>query len=357
MKYPVVGLILVFLMLWGNRLIVFGHNDGGKDDKCTTPPISDSICCKSAADFNNQGAGSTPLTACTAISNCRLLETACTSPIAGEVCQTVFYNKCADSCIYGADSLSCPLVQATACGTGAARATSLVSAPSQAAGSKFGTSGGVCVIDPKAAFVSFKIPTYEELKSIHFTQAKTIAGLVIKNASLTGDKTQADIPLTSTGNHLYHVTGNLNLTANIPGNQTGVIFVDGNLNIGPISGKRLTHGSPSTGLVLVVGGNVNIDQDITMVNAVIISAGVICTASAGTPPSCPPGFTTPLTKASGQLIINGSLINLDPTKQIRFRRTLTNNSQPAELVVAQPKYLAILRDIFSDTLQKWSELP
>lgn len=235
------------------------------------------------------------------------------------------------------------------CGGGTpARATGLVSAPAKDDKTKFLTSGA-CIIDPKVAFAPFKIPTFDDLKSLYYTQATT-SSTVTKHAVLTGDKTEKDIPLTDT-DHLYTISDNLTISNNITGNQSGVIFVDGNLTIKP-SNNKLTHGSTTSGLMFVVRGDVNINQSVTRVDAVIISEGIICTAFDGT--ICPSGLTDPAT--TSQLIINGSLISLKSDKPIKFRRTLSDNSQPAEVINHQVKYLVILRNLISDTYQKWSEV-
>lgn len=166
------------------------------------------------------------------------------------------------------------------------------------------------------------------------------------------DATEADIPLGDNTDHIYYMKGNLNIRNNISGNQSGVIFVEKDLTIGPIPGNKLIYGTASSGLVFVVRGNVNILKDITQIDGVIISEGIICTAYEGT--ACLNGTTiTP------QLVINGSLVSLNPTAAtpIQFRRNLADNTQPAELINHQVKYLVILRDLLSDTLQKWSEIP
>lgn len=177
----------------------------------------------------------------------------------------------------------------------------------------------------------------------------------VKCPPLVGDKNEGDIPLTNS-DHVYHINGNLTIGNNIPGNKTGVIFVDGNLLINP-SSKKLTDGGANSGLVFVVKGDVNIDKDVTQVDAVIISEGTICTAYDGT--SCLDGNTpTP------QLEVNGSLISLNGAADaIKFRRSLgetgalKDSTDPAEKINHQVKYLVILRDLLSDTYQKWSEIP
>lgn len=234
--------------------------------------------------------------------------------------------------------------QTSNCGSGTTqRAQGLVTAPSLSAGSNFSTSGA-CIIDPKTAFAPFRIPGFEDLKSLYFDQSKAA------KVTLSGDQT-GGIDLT-VKDKIYYISGNLSLDnpSDIAGNQSGVIFVDGDLTIAP-SSNRLTHGTANSGLVFVVGGNVQIGKDVTLVDAVIIAKGIICTAYDGT---CPSANIETL-----QLVINGSLIsiNQEDSTPIKFRRTLTDNSQPAEKINHQVKYLVILRDLLSDTLQRWSEIP
>lgn len=196
------------------------------------------------------------------------------------------------------------------------------------------------MIDPKAAYAPFKIPTYNDLKSIYYGQSKAQKS-TITTLSPVADK------------NVYLREGDLTISAGISGSGIALIFVDGNL----IITSNLTYGAaPSNGLVFVVSGNVYIAQGVNRVNGVIISQGEICTASQGSPPTCPAGLTDGLSP-SQSLVVVGSLINLDPAKPIRFRRNLTSNAGPAEQIVHQAKYLVLLRDIFSSTLQKWSEIP
>ncbi len=235
-------------------------------------------------------------------------------------------------------------IRGASCTDGPTRATGLVTSPTLSG--SFGTSSGACVIDPKSApFLPFKIPTYEDLKSLYYDQANTL--LVDKHPALTGDKTQNDIPMTGSTNNLYYLTGNLNITSNISGDQTGVVFVNGNLNIGPMSSNKLNFGNSNSGLVFVVRGDIIIDPSVTQIDAVIISSGTIYTAGAG----C---FTNAV-PSNNSLTVNGSLIALSDQTQIKFCRKVP--SMAGELINHQPKYLVILRNIFSDTLQRWSEVP
>lgn len=145
---------------------------------------------------------------------------------------------------------------------------------------------------------------------------------------------------------LYNVSGNLILDSNITVSEIGMIFVDGNLSIN----TNLTHNNNNAGLVFVVKGDVAIAPSVTQVDAVLISSGIIYTAGAGCSHNSPVN--------TSQLIINGSLVSLDGSKNIEFCRTLEsgNRTTPAERINQQPKYLVILRDLYSETLQKWSEI-
>lgn len=228
------------------------------------------------------------------------------------------------------------------CGSGdPVRSNGLVTTPSVAG--KFATSGG-CIVDSKVIFLPFKIPTYDELKSLYFTQAKS-SSFATKEAVLQGDKDQGDIPLTGRNDHLYNVNGNLTISGNIPGGQTGVVFVDQDLTINPHSHRLTTP--DNAGLVFVVGGNVIIDPEVTQIDAVIIAQGAIYTAGLNCGPSRV--ITSPLT-------INGSLIALSEQNLIKFCRKLPINTPPAEIINQQPKYLILLRNLFSVTTQKWSEV-
>ena len=228
----------------------------------------------------------------------------------------------------------------------------LVSARGLTSGSKFGNTSNVCVLDPKAAFASFKIPTYDDLISIHYTQVKS-SNTVTKHQALSGDKTQGDILFDGSTDHLYYIDGNLDLRDPVTGSKTGIVFVEKDLNIR----GNFTYGTDLTGTVFVVKGNVNIDSSVNQINAVLISEGVICTAYDFADHLCPPGFTT-LLPSSQRLVVNGSLISLDSTKPIRLRRSLIKNHLlAAEFINHQPKYLVILKKLLSYTYERWAEIP
>ncbi len=211
------------------------------------------------------------------------------------------------------------------------RAQGLVTSPSISG--KFGTTGG-CAIDAKVAFVPFKIPTFADLKSLYYDQSKAH-----KTTSLKGNNSDY---IYTTGDNLI-----IDNPSDITGNNTGLIFVDKNLSIT----KDIKGNNSKSGIVFIVGGDVIIDQSVTQIDGVIISSGKIYTAGTG----C--SNTLPVTTSA--LTINGSLISLNQSDSvpIKFCRTLSNNNNPAEIINAQPKYLVILRDLMSDTYQKWSEIP
>ncbi len=241
-----------------------------------------------------------------------------------------------------ASSSTCPT-------SGSIVSDSLVQAGSQTTGGKIYSTIGTCVIDPQAAFVSYKIPTYEELKSIYYTQAKTLP-TINKHSALSGsDFTQSNIPLTSPNDHLYYLPGNLTINGPLSGSTTGIIFVDGNLNIN----NNINYGTGTTGVVFIVKGDINIDIGVTLINAVLISGGTICTAYES---GCPTDYSDPA--GTSQLVVNGSLISISQdtsNQKVILRRSIFDNTQPAEKINQQAKYLVILTNLFTQTLNITSE--
>lgn len=242
------------------------------------------------------------------------------------------------------------LAQSSAClGATPFRADGLVDTPNLSG--KFNTSSGTCVIDPKASFANFKIPSFDDLKVQFYTQAQNSSTItkhteVASPQNLPGGK----IDLGGNKDHLYSFSDNVTITSNsnFTGNNNGVIFVSKDLTIGPLDNNQLTIVSDTTGLVFVVGGNVNIDSSVTRIDAVIISSGTIYTAGNG--------CHTSQTAVGNTLIINGSLISLNPIAPIQFCRKLPTNNSPAEIINWQAKYLAILNNLFAAPFQKWSEI-
>ncbi len=226
-------------------------------------------------------------------------------------------------------------------------ATGLISAPiiNSLPGTFGGSTSGACVVDPGSAFAPFKIPSFNDLKSLYYDQAKSTSS--ISKTKIIGDATNTNLNFTLI-NNLYDITGNLTINSANPGTGTGsgIVFVEGNLNIT----GNYTYGTGTTGTVFVVSGTVNIAQAVTRVDAVIIAGGTICTASQ-LDNSCPSQ-----NQPSSQLIINGSLISLTTSSPIKFRRTLAVNNIPSEKINHQIKYLVILRNTIVSTIQRWSEI-
>ncbi|MBI2196011.1 hypothetical protein HYU45_00170 [Candidatus Daviesbacteria bacterium] len=230
-------------------------------------------------------------------------------------------------------------VNATNCGNGLPRAEGLVTTPILEG--KFGTTGKCATgntVTPlrEVEFRPFKIPTYEDLKSLYYTQSKV--KVAPKSDSVL-------LPETEEGKVFSYTASEVNINDIYRYDKTAVIFIEGNLNIN----KNIitAPAAPTKGLVLVVKNNINIDKAVNQIDAVIISSGNIYTAGA----AC----STNLIPANA-LTVNGSLVSLNPGK-IVFCRTLNNNSQAAEKINNQPKYLVILSNLFATTLQKWSEIP
>lgn len=244
--------------------------------------------------------------------------------------------------------------QSTNCsgGSSVTRADGLVTTPSLSG--IFNTSSGRCITnEQRASYVAFKIPTYGDLKSIYYTQTNP-PSTATKHAPVVSlsDLPSSKIDVGGITDHIYSFTGDLNIASpsDFSGNNTGIIFIDKNLNFGPsLPSNKFKQGNKDSGIVFVVGGDVVIDTNLTEMDAVIITSGIIYTAGSG----CSTSSVT-----ASQLNINGSLISLNDQKPINFCRKLTNNlTQPAEKINWDPKFLAILKDLFADSLQKWSEIP
>lgn len=214
------------------------------------------------------------------------------------------------------------------------RAQGLISAQSFSAAAKFGNLIKKCAVDTNSAYA--EIPDYSDLKSTFYTKAKDTDGKkqVLNNETLN---VASDVQ----NQKLYLRAGNLTIPAGSY-TTTAVLFVDGDVNI---TGNL--QGSLTGGWVILAGGNINISPTVTRVDAILISSGTICTAAATA--ACD------VTTAS-QLVVNGSLVSLNSNMPIKFARTLTNNSTtPAELINQQPKYLAIMNNLFTQTLSITSE--
>lgn len=231
----------------------------------------------------------------------------------------------------------------------------LISTPdisgSQVSGNnKFSNPLGICATGTdKISFAPYKIPTYDDLKSMYYTQSKATK-VPSNNTNIS--------PITSSDDRkiFNYTASDVNINGTYNYNGTAVIFVEGNMII---KGDIRAHDPAIQGLVFVVKKDVIIDKSVAQIEAVLISSGHIYTAvdtGGGSSPPYSCSHASPI--AVRKLTVYGSLISLDESKTIEFCRTLGANDDttPAEVINQQPKYLVILRDLFSDTLQKWSEI-
>jgi len=200
----------------------------------------------------------------------------------------------------------------------------------------------ICVTGTQAAsYREFKVPSYQNLEDQFYTLSRSGAK---KNNPLPSGSSSAPAGWNGlAGDGIYKQTTTVYL-GGVAGTGTQVIFIQGDLNItGDINyADPLAAGSESSGLVFIVSGNINIAPTVTKINAVLISSGLICTATSDFSNSTCNNQTD-----SQQLVINGSLISINqmPLTEpaIRLARSLEVNTNPAEVVNKQPKYLYNLR--------------
>lgn len=229
---------------------------------------------------------------------------------------------------------------------------------------------GSCLIGQAAKLPQFSIPTYEEMLSIYFDQSKSNQKTTI-TTSLNGVLSSSNkINVNHPDGSLYHIVGNLNIlkknnnvsdiTNDIVGDKVGVIFVDGDLLFAP-QGNKLEYNHDQGGLVFIVKGTIFINKDVTQVDAFLIAHGGFCSTSTGVLTSNPSTIScNPPSTSSLQLVINGSVIFLKTGTEARpkFHRETRSqqNVPPAEVINYQPKFLVILKDIFSRDQSIWSEI-
>lgn len=209
---------------------------------------------------------------------------------------------------------------------------------------KFRSDVGKCIIGSGAAQADYELHTYEGLKGKFYDRS---------NSPAKEPKPVTSLPRTFTENKIYRADGNITVSNSPTGQGAVVVFIDGNLTIDvnlvyPPSAGNADAG----GLVFVVKGDIYINKDVTRVDSVLISSGTICTAYV----DVGEGLSSCTATETEQLVVNGSLISLDSAKPISFVRTFEVNEEPAEIINWQPKYLVILKDIFSETLHRWSEV-
>ncbi len=234
--------------------------------------------------------------------------------------------------VVAATLLPTPSLAQTSC-TSSANNEGLISALSVGGGT-FGNSAQTCVLDPQSVYREFKVPSYTDLEDQFYTLSRSTA----KRSAQLGN---GDLTLADDGIYLQTSTQTINSVGPTTGGGVQIIFIRGDLNI--IGNITYAGTNPNSGIVFVVSGNINIYSNVTRVNAVLISSGIICTAYESG--ACLTGTTiTP------RLTIDGSLISLNKTdlapgtSAIKMVRNLANNILSAEKINKQPKYLYILRN-------------
>lgn len=196
----------------------------------------------------------------------------------------------------------------------------------------------------RATIPTFAIPSYSQIKSIYYDQTKTS---IAQKYSLPGGSSQANLDLTSGSlDVLYYIKGDFNINGDIvSGNKTGVIFVDGLVNI--TANLTYAKNDPNHGLVIIAQKGIRVSPSVTEIDALLMTYDQFCSAWNG---ACNPDYyiSNPL-NPNDYLTIYGSLVSLSPTTPPAFVRALKDNIHAAETIEYQAKYLVILRKIFSRT--------
>lgn len=218
----------------------------------------------------------------------------------------------------------------------------------------FGNPTGQCVIDPKAAYANFKVPDYNELKSVFFTQNTTANKMTVSTTgtpNCPGGLSTGSVYLrnmTFPSNSIVNVqcqsTRFDDAGANGPfavagTTRTVIVFAENHVYID----SNLNYGGSAYGLVIIAKGDVYIAGTVRTINAIIVAEGNIYTTTAGVP-------ITSTVPNSQQLVVNGSIINFAKnSNRIYFNRSLADNSIPAEVVNFQSKFLVLLRGLMTQS--------
>lgn len=256
------------------------------------------------------------------------------------------------------------------------KADSLISSGDTANGIVgLGNPGGVCIVNNAAGFSQTDIPSFADFKQLFYLLPKSLPNTVATKpkfnypAEIARDTTEADFNNTggetaaNGGNTVYSVHGNTTIGSGmtLQPSSTVVIFIDGNLNINADI-KQQVNNNKAVGIVFVVNGVVNVASSVVQIDAAILAYGdaapatgySICTSleSGG---NCPQSAAAVVPNTQ-KLIVNGLLASLDPAEPIRFRRNLQNNTEAAEQVLYDPRYLVLLKDVFSQAKKIESEV-
>lgn len=213
-----------------------------------------------------------------------------------------------------------------------ARVKGLITASTIDGSSKFyrDTTNTGCIVDNSTKII-FDIPEYSDWERDFFTK------FPLKSDS------QPPGWNFGAGDKLYRLLGDVTLNQDPAGSDTKVVFIKaGNLRIS----KDITYkeNDGSGGLVFIVEGDINIDKNVDEISAVLISFGNICTAYQGS--DCSSNIN------ANPLVVKGGLISLQPEDAdpapIKFRRTLDDNTEPAEQVQFDPKYFNLLKHLLPE---------
>lgn len=196
-----------------------------------------------------------------------------------------------------------------------------------------------CLAQAQAQIPPVTVPSYDKLKAVYYQKSNKKDTLT--NTTLTtGDITSKNGKVTTISNL---TVSSIN---NVASNRTLVVFVDKDLTIT----GNIQIDQSNSGVVFIVGGNVNINKDVDRIDAVIVTSGKFCdTWDSACLPSDDPSSNT-------QLTINGSVIALDSSKPPIFHRSNGDNTNPGEIINYQPKYLVIFRGLLGRDEVYWTEI-
>lgn len=194
-------------------------------------------------------------------------------------------------------------------------------------------------IENGATSIIFKIPTFQNWETKFFSRTNFPKKFDNEPEGWNFDNH-------GIGDKLYRLSGNVTLNQDPDGSGTQVIFINKGGDLRIKEDITYAQNDGSGGLVFIVDGNINIDEKVEKISAVLISFGDICTAYQGGP-DCPSGNIN-----AKPLVIKGSLIALQRENGtpsiIKFKRSLGDNTQPAEQVQFDPKYFNLLKHLLPE---------
>ncbi|RJO62349.1 hypothetical protein C4544_00045 [candidate division WS5 bacterium] len=233
---------------------------------------------------------------------------------------------------------------------------------------------GECIGGNKAMIPPFSILSFKEIKAEYFDKNQiTNKEIIVTTTSYTQtDRNQGNITGSSDttyqnklklqpdeGVGLYSIEkagdqgGDLiierdlssdNITIN-DDNVTTIVFVEGSLLIN----SNIEISKESSGVVFIVQGDINVGPNVSQIDAMLITYGTFCSLYLDN--AC-----ASEKQDANRLVINGSIISFNSSKTPQFMRSFENNTEAAEEINYQTKYLIIFKELFSRTRQIWSEI-